>query len=217
VKAVLSVTRNDEIGVLASSFNEMAQDLSQHRKHLHELVEARTAELKDANVRLEVEIAERAKIEGELRSSREELRDLASHLQTIREQERADIAREIHDELGQALTALKLDLHWVGQQVALARPGAVGDRIAAMSKAIDATVHAVRRISSQLRPKLLDDLGLSAALEWQAREFEQRAHVACRIQSEPDDIVLDPPAPRRCSASSRRRSRTSRVTRARPG
>ncbi len=61
-----------------------------------------------------------------------------------------------------------------------------------MSKAIDATVQAVRRISSQLRPKLLDDLGLSAALEWQAREFEQRAHVACRIRSEPDDIVLDP-------------------------
>lgn len=193
VKAVLSVTRHDEIGVLASSFNEMAEDLSRHRKHLNELVEARTAELKDANVRLEVEIARREKIEGELRRSREELRDLASHLQTIREQERADIAREIHDELGQALTALKLDLHWVGQQVALARPGAVGQRIAAMSKAIDATVQAVRRISSQLRPKLLDDLGLSAALEWQAREFEERAHVACRIQSEPDDIVLDPP------------------------
>jgi signal transduction histidine kinase len=191
-RADLGVGRGDEIGVLASSFNEMAEDLSRHRRHLNELVEARTAALTDANLRLEAEIREREKVEEELRRSREELRDLASHLQSVREQERGDIAREIHDELGQALTALKLDLHWVGRQVAAARPDAAGPRIAAMSKSIDATVQAVRRISSQLRPKLLDDLGLSAALEWQAREFEVRTGVECRIRSDPDDIVLDP-------------------------
>ena len=61
-----------------------------------------------------------------------------------------------------------------------------------MSTMIDATVHAVRRISSQLRPRLLDDLGLSAAIEWQAREFEQRSGIDCDVRSEPDDIVLDP-------------------------
>lgn len=191
-RADLGAGRSDEIGVLASSFNAMAEDLSRHRRHLNELVEARTAELREANLRLEAEIGEREKAEDELRRSREELRGLASHLQSVREQERADIAREIHDELGQALTALKLDLHWAGQQVAAGRPGVAAPRIAAMSKSIDATVQSVRRISSQLRPKLLDDLGLSAALEWQAREFEQRTGVECRIRSDPDDIVLDP-------------------------
>jgi signal transduction histidine kinase len=190
VKAVLDIRREDEIGVLASSFNKMAEDLSRHRKHLNELVEARTAELKEANARLEMEIAERRRAEDDLRRSRQELRDLASHLQSVREQERTDIAREIHDELGQALTALKMDLHWVGQQIESVRPP-VGSRIGAMSKMLDATVQVVRRISSQLRPKLLDDLGLSAALEWQAREFERRSGVACRIESEPDDIVVD--------------------------
>jgi signal transduction histidine kinase len=190
VKAVLGVERGDEVGVLASSFNKMAEDLSRHRRHLNELVEARTAELREANVRLEVEIAERRRAEHELHGSREELRQLASHLQSVREQERTEVAREIHDELGQALTALKLDLHWVGQRLADGRAG-VRAKIASMSRSIDATVQAVRRISSQLRPKLLDDLGLSAALEWQARDFEQRAGVACQIRSEPDDVILD--------------------------
>jgi len=190
VPAVPGLRRRDEIGVLAASFVKMSEDLSRHRRHLNELVEARTAELRAANARLEVEIAERVRAEQEVRGSRQELRDLASHLQSIIEQERTDIAREIHDELGQSLTALKMDLHWVGQKVGDVRPQVV-PRIGAMAKAIDATVQAVRRISSELRPRLLDDLGLSAALEWQAREFEQRAGVACRIRSEPDDIVLD--------------------------
>jgi signal transduction histidine kinase len=191
VSAVLGLGRGDEIGLLAASFNKMAEDLSKHRKHLNELVEARTAALREVNVRLESEIAERRKVEDALRRSRQELRDLASHLQSIREQERTDIAREIHDELGQVLTALKMDVHWVGQRLGEA-PAEVGAKIGAMSKMIDATVQSVRRISSQLRPKLLDDLGLSAAIEWQAREFEQRSSVACRIRSEPDDIVPDP-------------------------
>ena len=109
---------------------------------------------------------------------------------SVREQERTDIAREIHDELGQALTALKMDVHWVGQRVGNGQP-AVSAKLAAMSKMVEGTVNTVRRISSQLRPKLLDDLGLSAAMEWQAREFEQRSGVRCGIRSEPDDIVLD--------------------------
>jgi len=187
---VLDVTRKDELGLLAASFNKMAEDLARHRQHLNELVEARTAALREANVRLENEIVERQHAEDELRQSRQELRDLASHLQSVREEERADIAREIHDELGQALTALKMDVHWVGQRLGDAAPQ-LETRTVEMSRLIDATVQAVRRISSRLRPKLLDDLGLSAAIEWQAREFERHAGVACRIRSEPDDIILD--------------------------
>ncbi len=151
---------------------------------------ARTAELVGANARLEGEIAERTRADAGLRESRKELRDLASHLQSVREQERTQIAREIHDELGQALTALKMDVHWISQRVTA--ESVLAEKTRSMSAMIDTTVHAVRRISSELRPKLLDDLGLSAAIEWQAREFEQRSGVDCDVRSEPDDIVLDP-------------------------
>jgi signal transduction histidine kinase len=190
VPVVLPLRRADEIGMLARSFNTMAEDLARHRRHLEELVAARTAELLGANARLEGEIVERTRAETGLRESRKELRDLASHLQVVREQERTQIAREIHDELGQALTALKMDVHWVSQRVTA--ESVLTEKTRSMSAMIDTTVHAVRRISSELRPKLLDDLGLSAAIEWQAREFEQRSGVDCDVRSEPDDIVLDP-------------------------
>ena len=190
VKGGLQVRRSDEIGTLASSFNKMAEDLSAHRKHLQAMVDERTAELRRANIQLESEIGERKKAEDELRQSRQQLRDLAAHLQSVREQERADIAREIHDELGQSLTALKLDTHWIGK-TAGRQDAELAAKTRAMSSMIDATMQSVRRISAELRPKLLDDLGLSAAIEWQAREFEQHAGIACRIRSEPDDIVLD--------------------------
>lgn len=180
----------DELGNLVASYNEMARDLATHRQHLSELVEARTAALREANTRLEREVAERARMEGELLTSRQELRDLASDLRSVREQERADVAREIHDELGQALTVLKMDVHWVGQRICGAGD-AVTSRLAGMSNSIDATVQAVRRLSSRLRPQLLDDLGLSAAIEWQAREFQQHSGVTCEVASDPEDIVLD--------------------------
>jgi len=188
--AQLTITRDDEIGTLASSFNKMAEDLGRHRKHLEELVEGRTAELETANEQLRREIAERKRSEEELRQSRERLRDLASHLQSIREEERGRIAREIHDELGQALTALKMDIHWIGhglskdQQLLL-------EKAKSMSMLIDTTVQSVQRISSELRPGLLDDLGLSAAVEWQADEFRNRTGIQCETISDPEDIALN--------------------------
>jgi len=187
--SVPDVFRNDEIGILARSFNSMAEDLTRHRKHLEVLVEARTGELRKANEQLQQEIADRRKAEEELKQSQEQLRDLTSHLQSIREEERAQIAREIHDELGQALTALKMDVHWLRQRIG-GEP-LLTDKMRAMSVVIDLTVQAVRRISSELRPKLLDDLGLSAAMEWQASQFMQRAGIMCEIRSEPEDIILD--------------------------
>lgn len=189
VRVVLPVERKDEIGTLASSFNRMADDLSQHRRHLEDLVAARTSELQGANTRLEREVADRTRAEEALRLSRQQLRNLAAHLQSVREQERTDIAREVHDELGQALTALKMDVHWLSQRMSTVP--ALQDKTRAMSDTIDTTVQAVRRISSELRPKLLDDLGLSAAIEWQAREFEERSEIQCDVRSVPEDIVLD--------------------------
>ena len=115
--AIADINRSDEIGSLVNSFNRMAADLGKHRKHLEVLVEARTAALTEANQQLSQEIRERRKAEEEVRQSQEQLRDLASHLQFIREEERIQIAREIHDELGQALTAIKMDIHWLGHKL----------------------------------------------------------------------------------------------------
>jgi len=186
----LTVKRHDEIGSLVNSFNKMAVDLGRHRKHLEVLVEDRTAELESANIQLHQEISERKKAEEELKQSQVQLRDLASHLQHIREEERSRVAREIHDELGQALTALKMDVHWLGLRLATDHQVLL-DKIKSMSALIDTTVQAVRRISSELRPGLLDDLGLTAAIEWQAHEFCRRAGLQCEIKSEPEDIILD--------------------------
>jgi signal transduction histidine kinase len=190
LNTILSIKRNDEIGTLAKSFNNMAEDLGRHRKHLEILVEARTGELRKANKQLQQEISERTRAEAELKRSQEQLRDLASHLQSIREEERSQIAREIHDELGQALTALKMDVHWLRHKLPKDQVLLSG-KIKSMSGLIDTTVQSVRRISSELRPKLLDDLGLSAAMEWQANEFMSRAGIECHISSEPEDIILD--------------------------
>jgi signal transduction histidine kinase len=185
----LTVNRNDEIGTLADSFNKMAQDLGRHRKHLEELVEERTAKLEGANEQLQQEITDRRRSEEELRQSREQLRDLASHLESIREEERGRIAREIHDELGQALTALKMDIHWVGQRLSHDQELLL-EKTKAISRLIDTTTQSVQRIAAELRPGLLDDLGLSAAVEWQAAEFQNRTGIRCEIVSEPEDITL---------------------------
>jgi signal transduction histidine kinase len=190
IRTILDINRSDEIGTLAVSFNQMAEDLSKHRKHLEVLVEARTAQLKSANEQLQFEISERVQAGEQLRRSQEQLRDLASHLQSVREQERTEIAREIHDELGQAMTALKMDVHWLGQRLPEDQLILIA-KTKAMSQLIDTTVQSVRRISSALRPKLLDDLGLSAAIEWEAREFERRSGIRCGVQSDPEDIILD--------------------------
>jgi signal transduction histidine kinase len=186
----LAIKRDDEIGTLANSFNKMTEDLAKHHKHLEELVDERTSELEITNVQLMQEITERKRAEEELKQSRERLRDLASHLQSIREEEGRRIAREIHDELGQALTALKMDIHWIDYRLPGDQPLLL-EKTKTMSKLVDITIQSVRRISSELRPGLLDDFGLSAAIEWQTNEFNNRTGIQCNTVSDPEDIVLD--------------------------
>ena len=135
------------------------------------------------------DISERKKSEQELMQSHKRLRDLASHLQVVREEERALIAREIHDELGQALTALKMDTHWLRHRLPGEKQSLI-DKTHVMSKLIDRTVQSVRRIYAELRPGLLDDFGLSAAIEWEAGEFSKRTGIECEILSDPKDMVL---------------------------
>ncbi len=132
-----------------------------------------------------VDITERKLAEDALRQSAqryrvlaEDLRRLSQHLQTVRDEERARIARELHDELGQALTALNLDLHWLRERLGAAPQGA-HVRLASMSTLVNTTIQAVRRICGDLQPALLEELGLTAAIEWHARDFQARTGIRC--------------------------------------
>jgi PAS domain S-box-containing protein len=125
------------------------------------------------------DITDRKRAQEEIRRSREELRALAARLQSVREDERSHIAREIHDELGQALTGLKLDLAWLRQR--LKDRADLSERLTSVMGRIDGTIDAVRRIATELRPSVLDHLGLVAAVEWQAQEFEKLTGVSTRL------------------------------------
>lgn len=109
-----------------------------------------------------------------LEKSYEDIRQLAINLQSIREDERTNIAREIHDELGQQLTGLKMDLHWLGRKIN-SSDNEVNNKMKESIDLINATIATVRKIATDLRPSILDDLGLLAALEWQGEEFEKRS------------------------------------------
>ena len=136
------------------------------------------------------DVTERKSAEEAIRRNEEQLRNLTAYIQKVSEIERTNIAREIHDELGQALTVLKIDLSWIRKRL-LQDQIPMMEKIDAMSKIIDRTIMTVKKISTDLRPGLLDDLGLSAAIEWQSEEFEKRTGIACRIKIEPKEITFD--------------------------
>ena len=135
------------------------------------------------------DISERKRAERDLKESGERLRELAAHLQGIREEERGRIAREIHDELGQVLTALSLDVRWLQKRLPEDR-GDLQEKTRTMGALITTTVGSVSRICSELRPAILDDVGLSAAIEWQAGEFSSRTGIVCNIETQPPHIKL---------------------------
>ena len=140
------------------------------------------------------DITERKRAEEALRATSEQLRALSASVQSAREEEGARIARELHDELGSALTSLKWDLEGIdklcSQSVNQMDFLPARKKIEGMMGLIDATINTVTRISSELRPSLLDDLGLAAAIEWQARQFEGRAGITCECDSFVEDIEL---------------------------
>jgi PAS domain S-box-containing protein len=136
--------------------------------------------LRDITARKQAEIA--------LRESLDQLRNLSARLESAREQERTRIAREIHDELGHALTALKMDVAWLAGRLG-GTSAPIAERGAAMSALIDRTIATVRALATALRPSILDELGLAAAIEWQAAEFGRRTGIAVRVsgpESPPD-------------------------------
>jgi signal transduction histidine kinase len=161
------VEGEDELSRLARAFDEMAAAL----ENLHE-VEQQAAE--------------------KIRQSREQLRHLANHLQKVREEERTRIARELHDQFGQTLSVLKMDLAWLAKHL----PGpdqSLQAKLDAMGAVIDATLQVLHRVCTELRPVILDDFGLAAAIQWQTEDFQGRTGIACSVilDTEADKLTQD--------------------------
>ena len=149
----------------------------------HEKVTAQLAVIRD--------ITEERAQEEKLRDLTQKLRSLAAHLEDVREEERAEIAREIHDELGQQLTAIKMDVAWVARKGMIEDPS-VAQRLQDSMILLDIMVNTVRRIAMDLRPSILDDLGLQEALKWQASEFQKRSGIRCQFTTNNQQEMILP-------------------------
>lgn len=126
----------------------------------------------------------------EAQAYQQRLRELSVHLEEVRESERVDIARDIHDELGGMLTAIKLDVRWLHKKGREQQFDAEG-KFELLGEHVDSAINTVRRIITDLRPSVLDDLGLVAALEWQLSEFEKRYPIECRFINQVPDLVIN--------------------------
>jgi len=132
---------------------------------------------------------QRLSAEVALTESYERLRALAANLESVREEERTQIARELHDQLGQALTAMKFDLAWLTDRL-VQKDVALGQKAKAVTAQMDTMIKTVRRLATELRPGMLDDLGLAASIEWLARDFEKRTGIVCEVRVSSPDLPL---------------------------
>lgn len=136
------------------------------------------------------DVTQRKEAERKVRETGERLRSLALHLQNIREEERTLIAQEIHDELGQILTYIKIQMNLVGKKIGDDQQ-LLKEKINSSLKLIDDAINSIQKISAQLRPNVLDELGIGAAIEWQAKEFASLTNIDCICDLSRDEIKLD--------------------------
>ncbi|RQS14161.1 PAS domain S-box protein [Burkholderia sp. Bp8991] len=159
-------------------------------------IEASISQIRDGTGKLYTvmlrDVTERVRAENALKRSREELRELSANLQNVREEEKTRIARELHDDLGQQLTALKMDLSAVELGLAgiVAPNTGVREQLSGMHRLIDSIVASVRRIAADLRPVMLDDLGLVPAIEWLATDFTRRYRITVERDIAPVDTAF---------------------------
>jgi len=137
------------------------------------------------------DITEHKQAEEDMDRMNTQLRSLSNYMQTMSELERTSIAREIHDVLGQQMTALKYDIAWLKKRKGTDEE--VHERVEAMNHLVDETILSIRKVSSELRPKILDDLGLNAAIEWYVTQFEKNTGIKCIIDSDLEDLEIPKP------------------------
>jgi PAS domain S-box-containing protein len=186
--------------ILAGALNQISEELDLVGRDgarvavlLRGIVVARDAGGKPTRVvGTATDVTERNRARAALADAHAELRLLAAEMHGVREAERTRIARELHDELGQALTALKMDLEGLERRIPPGE-GSLFERTAAMRALLDSTLATTRRLSADLRPLVLDDLGLGAGAEWLAQSFSRRANVACSLHVEPTLANLGEP------------------------
>ena len=167
----------------------MEEELQRAHDELEKRVVERTVQLVESNESLKQEVAKRIIVGEELKESQERLRNLTKHLQNIREQEKAFLSRELHDELGQVLTGIKMDLRWIERRLPEDSVLAL-ERLHSVVVAIDDAIISVQKISMALRPPALDDFGLSEAIRLALTNFEKKSPITCKLISTPRRIVL---------------------------
>lgn len=174
-----------ELGQLAATFDEMADEL-----------QARSRDLESINAGLEDRVARRSaaleRTNERLRTSRRELRALSRQLVAVAEQERVRLSREVHDQIGQALAGVKMDLSAARRQLQKADVEGAELRMAAAIDLVDETIGVARRIALDLRPSVLDDFGLVAAVEWQLEEFARRTGIRYHLSADVDEGAIGP-------------------------
>ena len=170
--------------------HQVEEALANASIELEKRVEERTAELLTANKLLKKMLDEGKRAEERIRKSREALRNLSGRLQSLLEEERTRISREIHDELGQALTAIKLELSLIRRSLV---SGGLDEQVAKVQeieRGVIRIIRTVRKISTELRPGILDELGVAAAIEWMAKDFRNRTGIGCKVAIQGVDKIL---------------------------
>jgi PAS domain S-box-containing protein len=172
--------------------HQAKEALARASKDLEKRVEDRTAELVAANRLMKKMLDEEKRKEDRIRESRELLRRLLGRLQSLVEEEKMRISREIHDQLGQALTALKLDLSLIRKRLVSKGLSEKSAKLYEIERTINRIIRMVRRISTELRPGILDELGVIAAIEWMAKDFQRRTGIGCTVTIRAVDTISDP-------------------------
>ena len=172
--------------------HHVEQILANASKELEKRVEERTAELLTANKLMKKMLDEGKRAEERITKSRERLRNLSARLQSLLEEERARISREIHDELGQALTALKLDLSLTRRSMASGGHAGQSAKVQELERTVNRIIRTVRKIATELRPGILDELGVGAAIEWLGKDFRNRTGIRCNVSVKGVEKISDP-------------------------
>ncbi len=196
IESVLPIIHPDDVTLVTKNFSSRNKTGKKpsfeyrviHRDgSVHYIFEEGSIEVDEAGIPLKKigiaqDITDRRKIEDELRSSLKQLHELGEYIEKVREDERVAISRELHDDLGQALTAVKIDLGTIRQGID--NPEII-TRVLKASAIVSETIKTVQRLTAQLRPQIIDDLGLAAAIEWYSSEFAQRNSIEVALQVDP--------------------------------